>query len=142
MRTKSNSVFYNSEIYYDSTAGLALKNLIQEEKGRHNKSTRIIRHNSDTPKTERRLESPSIESFCLAFTRFYNGTFGLKSNGKKKKFGDYNIVYDYISIYKHLKTEREVERALCEQGDMGKLFRCYKSWLETGAIMWSTGGRK
>lgn len=143
---KYNSTFYNNERYYDPTVGEAFRNIIREEK-----------HNVDKIINFAIYIDPVTE-FARKFTKFYSDNFGIKTNGKPKKFERYDLVKQYISIYTYcmehaddtdfsveevmkefnLGTTRNVKHVFTGKGDLGKLIRCYKNWLVTHIISWET----
>lgn len=135
------SNFYNSEKYYDPTAGAALASIIRQERNKR-PDFKINRKSTD---------------FAKAFAQFYKG-FGLRANGKPKKFAQYEKVYGHIRIYNWcmahandenftianavkrlgLGSDRMIRQVFTGRGDMGKLIECYNEWLKSGLIKWST----
>ena len=139
------STYFNSERYFDPTAGKALVNLIREENRKFKK---------EVVSTE---ESNLDEKFAEEFSKFYDETFGRKSNGKLKRFARYNVVRDHLKIYnycmKHvneesftiekvvdvlnLGTDTKVKQVFTGSGQISKLVACYKEWLNTRNIRWN-----
>ncbi|MBP3238665.1 MAG: hypothetical protein J6M24_06270 [Lachnospiraceae bacterium] len=166
MRNKSNSVFYNNENYYDSTAGLALMNIIKEERKKYYRPKKAVgvTYKAKEPITQKHLKATDVDNpevlFCSIFTKFYNDTHGTRENGKRKKLGKYDTIYNWLELYNYcitnccedwffiahvvehfnLDTDRRVKQVFSGQGDIGKLIQCYNSWLETDDFIWSMGG--
>lgn len=140
--SKYNSTFYNNERYYDPTAGEALRNIIREEKHSLNKVINLA------------IYVDPVTEFARKFTKLYSDNFGIKINGKPKKFSRYDLVRQYIGIYNYciehaddvdfsvegvmkkfnLGTTRNIEHVFNGRGDLGKLVKCYKNWLVTHEI--------
>lgn len=144
--SKYNSTYYNSERYYDPTAGAALLSVIRSEKKRYD---RVM---YDIPDSDKRKDT----EFAHIFADYYNRSHGLRKNGKKKRFANYATVYGHIRIYQYcmnhvndndfsvdnavkrlnLESDRKVQQVFNGRGMMGKLIGCYKDWKQTGHFQW------
>ena len=149
--SKYDSHYYNSERYYDPTAGLALNNLIREEK----KSFK-----SNPIRVEVINNNPALK-FSKIFAKFYYTTHGLRANGKARRLAQYENVYKLLRTYEYcidhvddedftiqgaveylgLGTDRTVKQVFTGRGNMGKVIKCYKSWLSTGEFTWSNSSQ-
>lgn len=139
--------YYNSERYYDPTAGAAIRNAIRKEKEWYN---------SSAPKEYKRTED-----FPTVFSEFYNKAFGSRENGKlrqmakKKRIRSYIQTYHYciayvdskdFSIEKAVKelgltSDKTVRQVFSETGNISKVIDCYKQWISTGTFRWHTKDR-
>lgn len=144
---KYNSPYYNSERYYDPTAGAALLSVIREERKRYSRRVDKV------PKT---IVERSVVVFADEFSEFYGRTFGLRANGKPRKFARRDKICTYLMIYQycmehadeavftidavvkwfHLGTDKIVRQIFTERGDINKLIISYKAWIDTGVCSW------
>lgn len=145
---KYDSSFYNSERYYDPTAGAALLAVIRSEKKSFDREMR------DIPAADKRKTT----EFAQIFADYYGRMFGPRENGKPRRLSKYPIVYKYLRIYQYcmdhasdedfsvenattrlnLGSDTKVRQVFNGRGQMGKLIQCYRSWKQTGRFQWTT----
>ena len=156
--SKYDSHYYNSEQYYDPTAGSALSNLIREEK----KSFRSMPMRFEAINNKKIEYRNQALDFSKIFAKFYQTAFGLRANGKMRRLAYYENVYKLLRTYEYciahvddedftiqsaveyldLGTDRTVKQVFTGQGNMGKVVKCYKSWLSTGEFTWGKDPEK
>lgn len=140
---KYDSVYYNSERYYDSTAGAAILNIIREEK----KKKYIV-------PTKRAIDDTEI--FADKFCAHYKDTHPPRANGKPLRYTVPSIVKKQIRLYEFcmehcddsdfsienvvlrfdLGSPKKVEQCFSGRGNIGKLISCWNSYKATGAFRW------
>ena len=140
---KYDSVYYNSERYYDSTAGAAILNIIREEK----KKKYVI-------PGKRAIDD--VEIFVDKFCAHYKDTHPPRANGKPLRYTVPSIVKKQIRLYEfcmehcekdwftidaaverfNLGSQKKVEQCFSGRGNIGKLINCWNSYKATGAFRW------
>ena len=142
------SVYYNSEGYYDPTAGKVFAQIVREEKAKR-KPLKIMedsRH-ADFVKT--------LVKFSNWYATEYTRTHGLRTSkyaeGKPKKWGDVNRIRKYLILYlysiKHcddqdfspemvavkcgigeIKGAKTVRQIFSGKGDIQNLINAWYEW--------------
>ena len=146
--SKYNSAFFNSERYYDPTAGAALLNVIRGEK-----KTRYV--NSSAYKAPE-----SIEVFAIRFSKYYASNHPEKKSGKPPKYAVPARIRKSIRLYEYcmdhcdeadftiggvverfcLGTAKHVKQCFSNTGDIGKLIDSWNNYKRTGTLSWGRKG--
>ena len=159
---KYNSTFYNNEKYYDPTAGAALLNIIREE--RQNRRSNRAAIQSNVEQDDESIRERQIERFVYKFCKHYRETHPPRKSGKPLRYEVPKNVRKHIQIYEYcmehcnddnfsieqvvkhfnLGTDRRVKQCFSKNGQIGKLIKCWNSYLAFGKFEWGSidGGGK
>jgi len=139
---KYDSVFFNKERYYDTTAGAALLNIIREER----------KQNYVVP-----VKKPDEqELFSKMFSQYYEKTHIPRANGKPLKYTNPGRIKKYIKLYEYcmmhcddddfnlddvalrfgLGSTKKVEQCFSKRGDISKIIDCWNSYKALGVFRW------
>lgn len=145
MRNKYDSAFFNSEKYYDPTVGMALLNIIREEKKKNY---------VQPPEYE---PSQSVDVFAIKFCRYYEQTHPPRANGKHLVYANVAKVRKQINLYEYcishcndtdftvdgvvdrfsLGTPKYIRQIFHGSGNIGKLTDSWNTYKATGRITWN-----
>lgn len=145
--SKYDSPYFNSERYYDPTAGAALAMLARKE--REERRTEYDRM--------KRMQSPRfttndpVTTFAFSYAKQYEALHGVKKSGKPKALANpirnrnYIRAYIYcmdkaddqdleVNVKKLFNVEgRRVRQCFTKTGDLGKLINAWLDYVEGGA---------
>ena len=130
--------FYNSERYYDPTAGAALLEVIRSEK-KKNYTARLSSSSG---------EDDEIERFTKSFCTNYAKEHGAKTNGKPKRLSRPHLVKKQVKLYEYcmkhcedpdfsieevvlrfdLGSAKKVEQCFTERGDIWKIITSWNRY--------------
>lgn len=143
---KYDSVYFNNERYYDSTAGAAMLNIIREER----KKKYIV---------PTRKAMDGTELFVHKFCEHYRATHAPRANGRPLKYTIPSRIMKYIKLYEYcmahcydtdftventalrfgLGSPKKVEQCFSGNGDIGKIISCWNNYKATGWFCWLGG---
>ena len=139
---KYDSTYFNSERYYDPTAGAAILAVIREEK----------RQRYTVPPKKQ----DEVELFSKKFSIHYGDTHPPRVNGKPLRYTRPPIIKRQIKLYEYCMahcddtdfsvenvalrfgfgTPKKVEQCFSGRGNIGKLIKCWNDYKATGAYNW------
>ncbi len=140
---KYDSVYFNNERYYDSTAGAALLNIIREE-----------RNKKYIVPTRGAIDDTDI--FVNKFCAHYKETHPPRANGRPLRYTVPSKVKKQIKLYEfcmehcekdwftidvaverfNLGSTKKVEQCFSGRGQIGKLIRCWNDYKAAGVFRW------
>ena len=143
---KYDSPYFNSEKYYDPTAGAVLSKLAAEERAKYTTSYNAARHMIYTNHTE------PIRAFAYRFAKQYETEHGRKKNGKAKALGSPVRNENYIRAYIYCMDNagadsdalenavkalfniegRRIRQCFTHTGDLGKLINAWIDFTKDG----------
>ena len=144
-KNKYSSAFFNSEKYYDPTVGMALLNIIREEKKKN------------YVQTQKYKPSESIDVFAIRFCRYYEEIHPARANGKPLKYAVPSRVRKQIKLYEYcmshcndsdfaiddvmnrfgIGTPKYIRQIFSGSGDIGKLTNSWNTYKATGRVTWN-----
>ena len=135
---KYNSVYFNSERYYDPTAGAALLSIIRNER-----KTNYVKPKSTTQKS-----TDEIDQFAELFCRKYEKEHGYRANGKPRRLAQPSKVKPQIKLYEYCMQHcddkdftientalrfgfgslKKVEQCFTQRGDIWKIITSWNQY--------------
>lgn len=146
MMSKYDSPYFNSERYYDPTAGAALATLARKEREERRakydrmKRMRPLRFTSHDP----------VIMFAISYAKKYEALHGRKKSGKPKALGNPSKNRNYIRAYIYCMDKaddpdlevnvkkkfgiggRRIKQCFTRTGDIGKLINAWLDYVDGG----------